>query len=218
MSDTWACIAALNEEETIGEIVNALRCQGFKVAVTDDGSQDMTGSKATAWGATVHRHEAPRGIAAACMAAWRTALEGGATRLVQMDAGGSHQAEEANELLAIDADVVIGSRFLPGSRYVGRRWRAALSRLAAALCSVRIGGPWIADWTSGYRALTANAAYYLLNFCTYEARMHGWQIEVLGKVLRAGLSVAEVPITYVAGPSSFDLSVAREAFQAWRRL
>jgi hypothetical protein len=149
--------------------------------------------------------------------AWSFALTHGADRIVQMDAGGSHIAIESLSLLANGSQLVIGSRFLPDSRYYGRPWRALMSRAASFACSAKAGCR-LTDWTSGFRAFTSDAIAYLLNFCDYKARMHGWQIEVLGKAIRSGMSIAEMPITYRAGESSFDLSVAREAFRAWRRL
>lgn len=217
MNDTWVCIAARNEAATIGNLVRRLRRWGFQVAVTDDASEDETGIHAAAAGAQVAQHAERQGIAASVMDAWHVALNGGAERIIQMDAGGSHRPGDALRLRAIEADVVIGSRFLPESEYTGRRWRAAMSRLAAIACSAK-AGRWLTDWTSGFRAFRADTAYYLTTFCDYEAQMHGWQIEILGKALRAGLNVAEAPISYAAGESSFNWQVAGEAFSVWRRL
>jgi hypothetical protein len=153
--------------------------------------------------------------------AWSFALAHGAEMIVQLDAGGSHDPADAFNLSIqsrlTDADVVVGSRFLGRSRYTGRPWRALMSKMAALACSAK-AGHWLTDWTSGFRAFTGDAIAYLLNFCDYEAKMHGWQIEVLGKAIKSGMSIAEVPIIYRAGESSFDLSVAREAFRIWRRL
>jgi glycosyltransferase involved in cell wall biosynthesis len=221
MRNTWACIAAKNEAETIGELVTRLRRVGFNVVVTDDGSDDATYHEASKAGAYLVFHDRCEGIAASVMDAWSVALEEGAERIVQMDAGGSHDPGHAlvlaQSLPRQGVDMVIGSRFLLHSLYYGRRWRALMSRVAAAACSIK-AGRWITDWTSGLRAFTDDALFYLSNFCDYGARMHGWQIEVLGKAIKAGFSIAEVPIVYTAGASSFDCSVACEAFRAWRRL
>ena len=74
----------------------------------------------------------------------------------------------------------------------------------------------LTDWTSGYRVYSAKAAEYLLG-CQYRAKMHGWQVEVLFNAIRGGLSISEAPITYTAGRSSFNRSVAGEALGVWTR-
>jgi dolichol-phosphate mannosyltransferase len=221
MRNTWACIAAQNEAETIGHLVNRLQCVGFNVVVTDDGSDDATYHEVSRAGAYLLHHSQCEGIARSVMDAWGAALDLGAEVIVQMDAGGSHESGHAlalaQSLWRKEADLLIGSRFLPHSRYYGRPWRALMSRVAAAACSAKIGH-WLTDWTSGLRAFTGDTIAYLLNFCDYEAAMHGWQIEVLEKAIKAGMAIGEMPIVYTAGESSFDWSVVREAFRVWRRL
>jgi dolichol-phosphate mannosyltransferase len=215
-----ACITARNEAESIGALVKRLRADGFRVFVTDDGSSDGTGLLAEDSGATVQRHDISQGIAAGLMAAWRMALAAGCTRVVQLDAGGSHRSQDADGLLAALApgwSVVVGSRFACGGRYTGGSWRRMQgSRVAARMCNL-VTGARLTDWTSGYRAFTATALGRLLQE-PYTCRMHGWQIETLAAALRWGMTVAERPITYAAGASSFNRRVAWEALRAWRRL
>lgn len=215
----WACIAARNEAETIGVLVERLGRRGLPVVVVDDGSSDGTDLMAAAAGASVIRHEYGQGIGPSCMSAWRHALRNGARAIVQLDAGGSHSPDSAEGLLNMLGNdprtMVIGSRFLHGSRYTGRPWRRTMSRLASAMCNARTGLR-LSDWTSGYRAFSAHAAAGLLR--PYPARMHGWQIDVLGQAIKMGYTVLEVPVSYRAGRSSFRLSTALEAVGAWRRL
>ena len=198
----YAVITAKNEAATIGDIVERLRLQGFRVIVVDDGSGDATGTTAAAAGATVITHKANQGIGPSLQEAWRMALALCADRVVQLDAGGSHVPEEAWFLCdkLDDCDMVIGSRFTPGGRYVGRGWRALSSRLTAFLMS-KATHSHIADWTSGYRAFTRHGLNVLLRH-TYFETMHAWQIEVLGHALRDKLTIVEMPITYTAGGSS----------------
>jgi dolichol-phosphate mannosyltransferase len=148
------------------------------------------------------------------MLGWRHALEGGATRIVQIDAGGSHDPADIPTLLSSTADLVVGSRFCPGGRHVGNPRRALLSRVAAGACSFAQTGARYADWTSGYRVLSARCARYLLSV-PYRATMHGWQIETLARAGEAGFSIEERPITYTAGRSSLNRAVAWEAFLVW---
>lgn len=216
---TAAVITTLNEAATIGPLVErllALKC--WPVIVIDDGSTDGTPMQARTAGAMVACNPSREGIGPSLHRAWRLALFCGAERMVQLDAGGSHDAADVPRLLAAldaGADMVIGSRFRRGSRYLGGPWhRPILSRLAAWACNLAQPGAQHTDWTSGYRAFTAAALRTLYAQPTH-ARMHGWQLEVLAHAGAAGLRIAEVPITYRAGRSSFGLKVAGEALLAW---
>ena len=217
---TTAIITTRNEESTIGPLVLALRAR-YDVLVIDDASEDDTVYAARNAGATVKAHTLRTGIGPSLMEGWRWALVRGAESIVQLDAGGSHDPTEAGRLVSAlqDFDMVIGSRFLPGSIYQGNRKRAAMSKLAAHMCNNRIVKPRFTDWTSGYRAFTKDAIGVLLPWgYEYKTTMHSWQIEVLREAIRRGLRIGEVPITYTAGRSSFNRQVARDAFHVWRTL
>lgn len=211
----FAVITTLNEEPTIGQLVRSLRGHGLQVVVVDDCSADDTAGAALRAGAVVIETVQRVGIGPALMMGWREALRRGATRLVQLDAGGSHDPAEAMQLLGVlelaAADVVVGSRFVPGARYDARtgRLRPVLSRVAALACNVATGARFH-DWTSGCRAFTAEAAR-ALRLHYYTAAMHGWQIEVLARANADGMRIVEAPITYTAGRSSFNWRVAHEA-------
>lgn len=217
---TVATITAQNEANTIGELVRVLKEQGMIVIVADANSTDTTAPEADAAGAIVL---AEGGIAPNIrdnlLMAYRKALDLGAGAILQIDAGGSHDPAQAPQLLTqlVDADYVVGSRFMDGGAYLATGFtRPMLSRLATAMCN-RVTGRDFSDWTSGYRAMTADVAEHLLNQ-SYHATMHGWQIETLASVLRAGYKVAEAPISYRAGRSAFDTRIAIEAVGVWARL
>lgn len=211
-----ACIAARNEIGNIAPLIWMLREQGFDVLVVNDGSTDGTAMRARHAGARVWSHNPAQGIAWSQLQAWSTALADGAQIIVQLDAGESHSPADAKALTyaLAGADVVVGSRFMRGGAYIGGP-RRYLSKLATAMCNARFHMH-LTDWTSGYRAFTAEAATRLLSH-GYKARMHGWQIEVLVRALQDGLRIAEVPITYNAGRSSFKASTAMEALGVWLR-
>lgn len=214
MSNIVACVTTRNEVESIGPLVDDLRALGMKVVVVDDASEDGTAGFADYLGAHVARNEHRLGIGPSLVVAWRMALELGAERVIQIDAGGSHDPKDAWRLLDIEADVVIGSRFVGGARYEGRPWRALMSRAAALACNWAQPGAHWRDWTSGYRCFSRRALQVLLTQ-TYSAKMHGFQIEVLARAGEAGLSIEEVPITYTAGRSAFNWKVLNEAVGVW---
>jgi dolichol-phosphate mannosyltransferase len=213
-----AVITTLNEELSIGPLVHGLRERSLRVCVVDDASDDETPYCARHAGAHVIGHVLRRGIGPSLVEGWRWALGEGATRVVQLDAGGSHFPRQASDLLGglYGADVVVGSRFCDGASYEGNLRRQWMSRAAALACNVRyfhaITG--ISDWTSGYRAFSASALRKLARL-NYTATMHGWQIEVLLACRWLNLTVAEAPITYLGGRSSFNRRVAKEAFGVW---
>ncbi len=214
MSDVVIVIPALNEVATIGMLV-AVAKQFGPVIVVDDGSGDGTGKLAWAAGAEVIRHATPEGIGSSIIDGWRAALKCGAERILVMDAGGSHRPGHIRRLLREEADLVIGSRFVSGGLYLGGSWQRRLgTRLAGILCNLAQRGPWIRDWSSGYRVYSAHVVKELLKV-TYRAKMHAWQIEVLARVRELGMRVREVPITYRAGRSSLRLAGVLELMTVW---
>lgn len=213
MIKTGVCITTRNEHETIYDLVRTLGMMGFEVFVADDVSTDGTALMAEKAGAHVTRETRRQGIGPCMRFAWLLALAHGCERIVQMDAGGSHDPADIHRLLTTQADVVIGSRFCKGARYTGRPWRAVLSRLAALACNFAQPHSGWSDWTSGYRVFTAKAARMLIR--SYSAKMHGWQMEVLAVAGELGLNIAEAPISYKAGRSAFNRKIAMEAFETW---
>jgi dolichol-phosphate mannosyltransferase len=213
---TCAVITTLNEGESIWSLVTTLsKLYNLPVIVVDDGSTDDTVYCAQQAGAEVHVNDERIGIGFSLMLGWQMALDNGADTVFQLDAGGSHMAAEYSQLTneLRDADMVIGSRFMRGGRHIGNLRRAHASTIAARMLNLRYGQS-ITDWTSGYRAFTADACWALLR-CRYRARMHGWQIEVLKHAIDDGLRIREVPITYRAGRSSMNGKIAMEALRQW---
>lgn len=217
-----AVVTSKAESETICDLVSALVCRYalVVVAVADDNQASRTETAALlrAKGATVHEHTTGYGIGPCLMDGWRMALEAGAHAVIQLDAGGSHDPQEAGRLVGglTRADLVIGSRFMAGAQYVGNPRRRLMSRLAASACNLR-SDTHISDWTSGYRAFNRKAIETLL-WRDYTTTMHSWQIEVLRTAIAFGLRIGEAPITYRAGRSSFNRRIARDALRVWATL
>ena len=213
----YAVITALNEEATIGSLVDSLVTDGWQVVVINDGSTDDTAWNAMAAGAHVIHNSPSQGIGKSLLRGWKTAIDEGADYIVQLDAGGSHDPAQADSLLVdlilADAEMVIGSRFIKGSNYIGRTWRAWASRLAAVALNFATHAR-VRDWTSGYRCFSRRAIEELLEF-DYHQLMHAWQIEVLGRAIERDFYIVEVPITYTAGQSSLNLSGVTDAIGEW---
>lgn len=196
-----AVITALNEAATIGELVAALKSLGLAVVVVDDGSMDNTSAAAMASGAEVVKNTENKGIARSLMTAWAIALSRGWDYTIQIDAGGSHNPQDIQSIsIHHRHDVFIGSRFRPTSEYIGRPWRARLSKMTAHLCNF-VTRNRVTDWTSGYRVFSRKALQ-VLSKQNYLATGHAWQIEVLFYAIENKLPVSEFPITYRAGSST----------------
>jgi glycosyltransferase involved in cell wall biosynthesis len=208
-----AVITALNEAGTIAELVYQLKRQGLDVCVVNDGSTDDTGKVAELAGAHVITHDKPRGIGKSLVEAWRYAIIKGWRYTVQIDAGGSHDPNDDVHRY-IGGDIVIGSRFLEHSAYLGgSKWRKMGSYYAAKLLNFASHQK-ITDWTSGYRVFSLTALRHLVNV-PYMTNMHTWQIEVLHEANRQGLTVSEAPITYRATNSTFKLSMIDDLIKVY---
>lgn len=167
--------------------------------VVDDASPDGTAEALEAAGHPrlhVIRRSGPRGRGLAGREGFLAALDLGAELVVEMDGDGSHRPADLPGLLgALDgADVVVGSRYVPGGRDGrGAALRGLLSR-AVGFFLRRWLGVDLADPSSGYRVFRREA---LLRIDPASLRAVGPEIveEVLLRARRLGLALKEHPIT-----------------------
>lgn len=158
-AETLVLIPALNEAETVGDVVRAARTLlGCDVLVVDDGSSDDTARLALAAGAMVVTHPFNLGVGGAIRTGLRVAHDQGRRFAVQLDADGQHEPAEAKRLLDRvadhEADLAVGSRF--GSGYRVSVLRGLAMRLLSRTVSRRIGTD-VDDTTSGFRAFGPRA-------------------------------------------------------------
>jgi dolichol-phosphate mannosyltransferase len=165
----------------------------------------------------LHRTE-KAGLGAAYVAGFRWALAEGYDVAVEMDADGSHAPEELPRLLAAlrDADLVIGSRWVPGGEV--RNWPASrelLSRGASLYSRLLLRYP-VRDTTAGYRAYRRTVLEGL-KLDEVASQGYCFQIDLGWKTWRAGFRVVEVPITFTereVGHSKMSRAIVVEAL--WR--
>ncbi len=189
-------IPAWNEEEHLPQALAALpdEVAGFdevEVLVVDDGSHDRTAEVAEAAGATVVRLPVHRGLAVAFSSGLRSSLELGADVVVNTDADNQYEAADIAKLvepiLAGTAQMVIGDR-----RVATLRHFSATKRLLQKLGSWvirRISGTTVADATSGFRAISREAALKLHVFTRFT-----YTLETILQAGEAGLKVVSVPV------------------------
>lgn len=187
-------IPALNEEETVGQVVGAVREHlDAEILVVDDGSTDATALAAIAAGATVLSHPFNLGVGAALRTGFRYAARGGFDAAVQVDADGQHEVADAGRLLELvrtgQVDLAVGSRFSSGYRVSwGRR---VPMRVLSRRVTRYVGMP-ISDTTSGFRAFSSEA---IGRFATsYPSAYLSDTVEALLMAKDWGLVIREVPV------------------------
>ena len=153
-----AIVPALNEEETVGRVIDEIRefDPGFDIVVVDDGSIDRTAGVAADRGAHVLRLPFNLGIGGAMQTGYRFAFEHGYDIAVQIDGDGQHDPAQLPAILAPvlagEADLCVGSRFAGGSGYQSSFARRVGIRVFAAVVSVIVRQK-VTDTTSGFRAV-----------------------------------------------------------------
>ncbi len=217
-------VPTYNEADNLAWIVDRVRRSqpALHVLVVDDNSPDGTGAVADALAASdehVHvLHRAGKeGLGAAYLAGFGWALDAGFDVVGEMDADGSHQPEQLGRLLAAltDADLVIGSRWVPGGSVVNWPWqREVLSRGGNLYVRVLLGIT-VRDATAGFR-LFRRSTLEAIRLEEVQSTGYVFQTDLVTRTLRAGLQVREVPIEFVErvrGDSKMSGQVAAESLK-----
>ncbi|WP_439659331.1 polyprenol monophosphomannose synthase [Lentzea sp. HUAS TT2] len=215
-------IPTYNERDNIGKIVKRLHTAlpDVHVLVVDDGSPDGTGQLADEMAAAddrvhvMHRTE-KSGLGAAYVAGFQWALEREYGVICEMDADGSHAPEQLHRLLDAlpQADLVLGSRWVPGGEVVNWPAQRKFLSLGGSLYSRLALGANIRDMTGGYRAFRADTLRKL-NLASVASAGYCFQIDLLWRTLELGFRVREVPITFLErefGESKMSGNIVREA-------
>jgi dolichol-phosphate mannosyltransferase len=222
-------IPTYNERENVDSIVSRTRdsVADAHVLIVDDASPDGTGERADELAAeddhvlVLHR-SGKQGLGAAYIAAFRWGLERDYDVLVEMDADGSHRPEDLPRLLAAlrDADLVLGSRWIPGGKVVNwSKRREFLSRGATIYSRLMLDIP-LRDVTGGFRAFRATTLEKI-GLDKVESQGYCFQIDLALRAVRAGMRVEEIPITFVDrthGASKMSRAIMVEALRritAW---
>jgi dolichol-phosphate mannosyltransferase len=218
------CLPTYNERENlvsmIRELGGVLDTSRDRVLVIDDASPDGTGEIADRlatelpWVSVLHR-ERKEGIGPAYIAGFRWALAEGAELVLEMDCDFSHRAADVPRLIeaTADADLVLGSRYAPGGGT--ENWglvRRFVSRGGCLYAQILLGMR-VRDLTGGFKCFR-RATLEAIDLDALSAHGYAFQIETTYRVRRAGLRIAEVPITFVerrAGASKMTGSIVAEA-------
>jgi dolichol-phosphate mannosyltransferase len=211
---------ALNIEWIVGRLRDAQ--PDVDVMIVDDNSPDGTGDIADKLAdgdsriRVVHRTEKV-GLGAAYLHGFREALASGYDVVGEMDADGSHQPEQLYLLLTAlaDADLVIGSRWVPGGSVVNwPKSREFLSRGGNLYVRLLLGSK-VRDATAGYR-LFRRTTLETIDLDSVQSAGYVFQTDLAWRTVKAGLRVVEVPIEFierVRGDSKMSGGVASESLK-----
>jgi len=202
---TWVVLPTYNEIENLPQIAPAIldALPGATLLVVDDSSPDGTGKLADDMAAQNERvrvahRKAKQGLGKAYMSGFQTALDGGAERIVQMDADWSHDPKYLPSLVdALDKyDLVIGSRYVAGGGV--RNWgltRKVVSRGGSifARTVLRLSPH---DLTGGFKAWRRETLAGL-PWGALHSGGYVFQIETTFLASRNGARIREVPIVFV---------------------
>ncbi len=197
-------VPTYNESTNIVSVLEKLRGTGagMDVLVIDDSSPDGTGDLVAAERRStegLHLVSRPErsGLGTAYVEGFRWALDRDYEAVVEMDADLSHDPADVPRLVGGlgAADLVVGSRYVPGGRV--QNW-GALRRLLSKAGNLyaRIFMGWaVTDATSGFRAY-ASRILREIDLESIRSEGYAFQIEMVRRVRLAGGRVTEVPITF----------------------
>lgn len=233
MTSLIMVVPTYNEAENLEKLLSvlfSLPVDGLGVLVVDDASPDGTGKIADNLTArypgrlqVMHR-SGKLGLGTAYISGFRQALEQGAEAVGQMDADFSHDPQKIPTLLNAlrSADVVIGSRYVPGGSVDVRwpLWRKGLSAFGNFYARFILGLP-VRDATGGFRLWRRET---LLQMPLERVRSNGYafQVEMSYIAYKLGFRFLETPIYFADrrwGASKMSWRIQREAaIRVWQML
>jgi dolichol-phosphate mannosyltransferase len=219
----------------ISEAILELGWPHLQLLIVDDNSPDGTGAIADQLAAAynggspggerprflvLHR-EGKGGLGTAYVAGMTRAIADGADYVVQMDADFSHSPAYVPQMLGVilatDADVVVGSRYVPGGS-LDERWELGRRLLSAwaNLYSRAILGLRIRDMTAGFK-MWRRSALQAIDLAGIRSNGYSFQVEMAYLAEHLGFRIIEIPIHFEdrrIGRSKLDVPVKLES--AWR--
>lgn len=199
-------IPAYNEEMNIGKVLKQLKEQKITdkidILVVDDGSRDQTAEVARSLGVKVICQVFNMGYGAALQTGYKYGVDKGYEYLLQMDADGQHDIKNLLllcEKLGIEGaleekerpDIVIGSRFLEGSKTYSVPWlrRVAIGMFRGVI--YKLTRCRLTDPTSGLQGMNRRAFSYYAGFNNFDIKYP--DINMVLQMLLMGYRIEEIP-------------------------
>ena len=227
---TLVIVPTYNERENLPLLIERLMKLPVpvEVLVVDDNSPDGTGKLADEIAGknplvhVLHR-QVKNGLGRAYCDGFAWALERDYEFIFEMDGDFSHNPDDIPAFLqaAIDADLVLGTRYRNGIRVINWPLKRLLLSMTAGMYVRAVTGLPITDPTGGYKCFRKQALE-ALDLEAVLSNGYSFQIELSHKIWRQGLKIAEVPIIFTdrfQGSSKMSRRIVWEAFwMVWRLL
>ena len=189
----YIVMPAKDEAPRVGQVITGVLANGYKnVIVVNDGSMDTTEQVSTDLGATVLNHPINLGPGAATQTGISYALQMGAKVIVTIDSDDQHKSSDIDKLvgalLAQDADIVIGSRFLKTTNQIPKQ-RIFYNKVGNFI-TYMLTGLKVSDSQSGMKAFKSDFAEKWELYC------NGFEfcMEIIWNAQRYDANLQEVPI------------------------
>ncbi len=220
---TLIIIPTYNEAENLPLLLKDIFLHAPKtdILIVDDNSPDGTGQLADSISKEDQRvhvlHRAGKlGLGTAYIAGFKHAIAHNYDAAFEMDADFSHDPHHLPDFLnAIEnADLVIGSRYIPGGKTPG--WslaRRLISGTGNIFARFMLGIP-VHDCTGGFRCYRRDVLQRI-ELDTIQSRGYAFQIELTYRVMNQGFKIVETPITFIDrrfGSSKMSRTIITEAF------
>ncbi len=230
MESTLIVIPTYNEKDNVKKIIETIFKYVSKthILIVDDSSPDGTGEIVKKLVAKFPRqlHLMTRlkkeGLGKAYVAGFRWALQRKYTYIVSMDADFSHDPKYLPEMLSAakndGADIVIGSRYIPGGGIKGWDWKRQINSRGANFVTRLMLGIKPKDATAGYKVYRASFLKKL-DIDNLMAAGYAFQVEMIYLAKEKGAKVVEVPIIFVdrrAGESKISGELTKSAKIVWQ--
>ena len=218
------CLPTYDERDNLVPILEAILANlpAADVLVIDDNSPDGTGRLANEFAAREPRvkvlHRAGKqGLGKAYLAAFAWALERDYGYVIEMDADFSHDPKRLPALLAAaqEADLALGSRYVPGGGTVGWGLARRIISQGGSLYARTILGIPVRDLTGGFKCFRREVLESI-DLHTVQCTGYAFQIELTYRAIRRGFQVTEIPIVFAdrrVGQSKMSRRIVLEAIR-----
>ena len=219
---TCVVIPTYDEKDNVTPMAEAVLAQGEDIHIlfVDDNSPDGTGEVIDSLAEKNERvhclHRTKKeGLGRAYVAGFMKAMELGAGDVIQMDCDFSHNPKDIARLLAVNADLVIGSRYVKGGSTPGWPFKRRLISRAGGVFIRTVTGMPIADPTGGFKRWR-RAALEKMDLPSVESSGYSFQLEMNHRAWKRGLEIAETPISFTdreRGYSKITPGIALESIK-----
>ena len=195
-------IPTYDERENVKPMAEAVleTTKNVRILFVDDNSPDGTGEVIDEMASKderivcLHRQK-KEGLGRAYISGFLKALEMGAERVIQMDCDFSHKPADINRLIAEDADLVIGSRYVKGGSTPGWPFKRRFISRAGGLFIRLMTGIKVKDVTGGFKCWR-RGLLEKLDLKNVASAGYSFQLEMNNRAWRKGATIKEIPIAF----------------------